>query len=316
MKSTTQYLSSYFLETIWPAFYATFQNKNSKNMYFSDICQFSTIIEKDICDVTREDCIYYVSELEKLKQSQKIAQSTLVKKVKEMSGLLHFMEENDTFTLDKNFRNFFTTIPVSRVKEEIHYNKIISLAELDKLIGYLKEADPLILLAVLLSFKTLLKTNEILNLRIEDFVIDRNHTAAVRIVTQSDDVRYNKLTDDIYEILESYLEQIPEGHEYLFSKHGDAPFSVHTLNRRLVAAFHAVHVKPYTYNSLRNTGITFSVSNGADVNVVAKAMGMKTKGHITRLSSLLVDINDTSEYVNVTVKKGKVDKRQRAKTEE
>lgn len=299
MRLPSIYLSNYFLTEIWPKFSVGFKNVNTKNTYFSDICLFSEFVEKDILEVNYNDCKRYMDYLNQSMAAGKLKQSTLVKKHKELSRLFSFICSN-RFRVPSTFSNFFIKMEIDTPKEEIHLSSIISITDIDMLLGYVKDTNAAVYIAVLLAFKQLLRTSEMVKLKISDIQVAKDEIPCLRIQQPSGHVRYNKLAVDVFRILNEYANTL--NGMYLISKDGVKPYSVRTIQKYLSDACTELQLNKFTYNDLRNTGTVNAVSNGAPIDTVKQEIGMRTNRHITRLNSLTLNYSNASDFINIELK--------------
>lgn len=300
---TSPYLSTYFLQTIWPRFHANFKSNRTKIEYYSECNTFADYIKKDIVEASEADAASYLSMLYTKQANQTIKYSTIHKKYKQLASLYQYMMENrEQFKELRLQENPFTTIVMEQKEEIIPYDKVIKVKELEHLFLYLKEHDPLCLCATRLSFEALLRLNEMITLHISDIILDANRIPCIQ-VARDGSIRHNKISQDTFDHLLNYIATIP-GKEFLFSKpNKEGCITMRTLQNRLQHACREVGLSNITFNDLRNTGITFSLSAGADIETVTKTLGLKSKGHITRLTSAVLNPNNTSDYVEEFVKR-------------
>ena len=293
-------LSQYFLDTIWPHFMAGFRNPSTKDSYFSDICTFSEFIKKDILESTFEDCKRYTEYLYVQKAAGAIKQSTIVKKHKELSALFTFIC-NGKYQVPRDFTNWFIKIEVEVPTSSIHANTVLSVTDIDILVGYLRENNEICFIAFLLALKQMLRTSEMVNLKVPDITLDEQNVPCLRIKESSGHVRYNKIAPDVFEAIMHLISDGRNG--YILSKDGRKPYAKRTLQKYLSDACAALNMKSITFNDLRNTGTVYSISNGASIELVNQELGMVSNRHITRLQNTVVTFNNASDYVNVELKK-------------
>jgi integrase len=302
MRQPSIYLSEYFLTIIWRKFSSNFKNPNTKDTYFSDICSFADFIKKDIPDATYNDCILYIDDLKKRRAAGEFMLSTVAKKHKELSGLFTYIKSQN-FDIPDDFNNWFRKIEVELPSSAISANKVLSVTEIDQLIGYLRQNNIICLIALLLSFKQMLKTSEMINLKVSDITLDSQNNPFIRLPSIHGEFRYNKLSQDVLSLLIEHTASFDGG--YILSKDGKVPYSKRTLQKYLQEACKNSGIEnTYTFNDLRNTGTVFAISNGAAIGTVKNELGMITNRHITRLKSLVINFNDAGSYVNIELKQG------------
>lgn len=253
-------------------------------------------------DFSYDNCCQFFEDLQYKKNK---TYATCVKKRRQLSSIFNYAVSNsDKYSeLPNDFQNYFAEIPLNEDEQTIKFNSIISLNELDKLIQYTKENEPLCMLAIIFSFKMMMRISEFINLQwsaIED-AIDGN---PLRVETATGP-HYLKLPDDIATILDDYLMRLPSKPIYVFSKgmniNGtDKPFVTRAMTQKLTKACKKAEIEHYTFNDLRNAGITYAAANGCPIEILSKSVNMKGVSHINRLTSMKdLNITSASDYTNI-----------------
>lgn len=292
------------MEVIWTTFSMGFQNKQSVNSYFCDICLFADFIQKDILEATNEDAYRYMNMLINEHAKGKIRKSTVIKKYRELSRLYRYLEKNEAgFSGVHGITNIFEKVPTLEQQEIIPYERVLDVYTIDKLIGYLRENDTMTLMAVLFAFKMMLRMDEFRRLKVGDIIMNHEGEYGLRIFSKNE-YRYNKIPQDMVECILEYVKD-KQDDEYLFSKpNKNEVYTDRMLNNYLRNTFKKIECDThYTFNNLRNTAIAFSRSNGADVEMIAATIGMRSTTHRKRLDSLKVSFNNAGDFVNILLEK-------------
>lgn len=300
--SKNPFFSDLFWEQIFPSYFSSFTSNNTKRSYFSTISEFTCFIEKDPLLVSKEECQLYFDTLQKQAADSKIKPSTILTKKKQLSSLFSFIINNhNRFYGCPIIENYFLELSLPETQEIIHANRVISIQELDQLVGFLLENDLMCLVAVLFSFKAMLRPNEFLGLKTYDF-FQNEDAVVIRLKNQQGFFTYSKLPDDVFQIIqEKYIPLLSPDCPLLFpNKKKNGVVTLRTLRNHLEAAENAVGIKYFTFNDLRNSSIAYAASNGANVQTIADTLGYKTKSHMARLKSLTdLTFPNATDYIHV-----------------
>lgn len=292
--------SSYFLNIVFPSFCSDCLEQKSSHAYYRFTLSefFSFVPSYD--DFTLENCTAFFEEVKK-----KNKYSTCVKKRRQLASIFSYaIEHADVFTeIPPDFQNIFMEIPLMEPKQEIHPNKVISLPELDKIITYTKNNDVLCMFAIMFAFKTMLRAEELRNLKWSD-VIETSDGFALQVCS-NEEQRYIFLPEDMGELLVEHLNTLEEA-VYIFSKDGSSILTGGALRYRLRKACDVSGIPRYNYNDLRNAGIAYASSQKCPADILAQNINMKKKSHISRLTSLSsIIFPDAAEYTNIIFKTGR-----------
>lgn len=292
------YLSKYFMEHVWPRFSATFKSPKTKNYYYVEICNFATFIKKDILSASVEDAQAYIDMLQARVSSCELMKSTLQKKYKALSSFYSYINNHRYYFVQvKEFVHPFLPIIIDMQEEVIHEQSVLKVSEYEKLTKYLYNNDLMCLCAVIFAHESLLRLQEILALKVSDIVIDANKEASVQLIKKKK-IRYNKIPDASMEFVMEYINAHPDI-THLFAsptKKGEC-YTSRALQLRLKKACKSSGIKDYTFNDLRNTGITYALSAGAPLDTVTESLGYQSTGHITRLTTAVVNMNKSCDYI-------------------
>lgn len=301
MKEPSIYLSATFLNIVWPEFSKGFKREVTKNLYFSDICEFTDYIKKDLLDATIDDGNAFLAHLEN--QGQKY--STRLKKYRELSSIFTFISKNPYLIHREEFLNPMAQISLEPIDSSIVRESILDLPTLDKLIAYVTNQDSLCLMALILSIKLLLKTSEMVALKKSDFFYDDRGNLCVEVINNTTNHRYLKLPEDVVQPVLNYLESVPDGQYLFYNLKKNTPYTIRTIQNRLTNAFKQIGSKPYSLNEIRNTGIFFCFNSGVSAADIANTIGYKSATHIRRLECTCYELPANSVDLNMVALKFK-----------
>lgn len=282
-----------------------FKSQKTQLSYCCAINEFFDFAKKDIGKIAGTDCIRYIESLEAKRNAGRLKTSTLIKKRYQISSLFSYLSTpyaKERLKLPDSFCNYFLDIKTEEPPRSLRYEKIPTVKELDILHRHLMEHDPMIGIAVLLSFKGFLTTQQFLHLCVTDFYLDANDKMIVRIKNPAFplDQRYNSIPDDVKELLFSYFDTLSIRQSRLFAKKNGSFYTDRTLCKRLKEACAECGINSYTFNDLRNAGAAFALSYRAELSVVANSLGYRTTRHIRRLESVKIAINDAADYMGIS----------------
>ena len=288
-----------------------FKSKSTQENYCLAINEFSDYIKKDLLNASSDDCRRYILHLEAKRNSGQLRNSTLAKKKYQLSSLYSAFCEvhaRKTLSLPEDFMNHFSNIRTDVPPESFRYEKVPNLKDIDALHRFLIKNDPMTDIAVLLSFKGFLTTEEFRTLTVSDFLVDAGGRMVVRIANPAFplEIRYNSVPEDVKDILMPYFDAIGrrKSHDVLklFAKKNGSLYTARALRLKLQNACETCGIPRYTFNDFRNAGVVYAVSYHADVSVVANSLGYKSNTHLRKLSSLQVTVNDAAELMGISFK--------------
>ncbi|MBR6922943.1 MAG: hypothetical protein IKH50_00185, partial [Oscillospiraceae bacterium] len=143
---------------------------------------FFDVTGSDLLRCHRDAAVKYLAELSRRVENKDMKYSTSVKYRKFLSAFLSWCEaekESGNDCVPENFHNVMKDIKSEQYEESYKLEEMPELSELDRLIGYLKENDRLVLAVVMLSIKCLMKTGEIIPLKCRDIVTDSTGKAFI-----------------------------------------------------------------------------------------------------------------------------------------
>lgn len=266
---------------------------------------FSDFFEVTRCDILKagvEKVGKYMQVLRERYETEKIRYSTMEKYYKVLSAFCTYacrtaadakargLEVNP---LLDGFENRFLYFPVKAREEKFAFEKVISLAELDLLIG--AADDDLTLASILLAFKCFLKSSDMIALTSEDIGTDEKGNCFLMLHERKEAV---KIPKDVKPVL-MRLKALGDG--YLFRNTRTKQFTQKSLIMRLSKACEAAGIKNYTFNDLRNSAAVFAASNGATAKELKESMLHRSASHSAKLTSLKVNLNPAESYMHINV---------------
>lgn len=291
-------LATYVLTVVFPNFKEQLAEEKTQKDYEYAVLEFF----KEYPEYSYENCCLF---FEDLKYKKKKSHSTCVKKKGQLSSIFNYMLANlDKYTeLPSGFENFFAQVPLKANAEVIEFNRVISISELDKLIGYTKENDPLCMFAILFSFKMMMRISSFIKLSWDlfDEVLEGR---PLRAETPTGP-HYLKMPSDIVYLLHEYMNQLPSRPTYIFSSKNqltntDKHLTDRALRKKLDVACQKSEIKYVSFNDLRNAGISYAVSNGCPIDVLCESLNKKSIHHIDRLTSLnTIKFTSAADYTNI-----------------
>lgn len=277
-------MRDYVINKLCPDFFSTNGlSEKTRTGYLLAIKEFLDV-HPDITQISLDDCKQYINGMI---EEKKLKYSTIVKKKKQLSSFFAFIDKNREHypALAATFVNYFSQFVIQPDKEEIKANKVISLDELDRLIGYTHENDRMCLNAIVLSFKVMLRMSELIRLQWSD-IFETEKGYLLKITNEKGNSRYTVLPEDVFNVIMEYGKTVPDT-SYLFQGKGKKyTVTPKTLMNKLSLAEKKLKTKHYTYNDLRNAGIAYAASQGCPPELLAQKIDLKHKIHLSRLTSL------------------------------
>lgn len=278
--------------------FETFQVRQKSATILAYAAEISSVCSFFSCDflaLTPDMCEAYLTYLNGKVESGELKTSTVTKKFHQLSSFARFVSLQGI-----GFLNPFAGLFVEEAKEEIPPASIVSFDALDAVIGVLLEKrDYPTYFAVLMSLKLMLRISEFRLLKFHSFVFDESTSSCVvRVQSESGDVRYVKVPDDLYRLIESFH---TTRDEFIMSRTGLKPENSRWLQRHLKEACEEAGVSSFNYQDLRNTGIYTAGRNGIFVGDLQEQLGHKSSRHIERLTSIGVRPLAATDFVNIYI---------------
>lgn len=281
----------------------TYKEVSARASVYAD---FFAVTGADLLRCQRDTIVMYLNVLGSRVEKEAMKRSTSIKYRKFLSAFLSWCEaekESGNEDVPDGFRNVMKDIRSEESGEVFRLEEMPGLSELDKLIGYLKEKDRLVLTAAMLSMKCLLKTGEIVPLKRRDILSESGGKTFIIVEGRTVPIF---VPEDISGLLDETVGAAGTSQWLFPSRKNGGHLEVSFFQRHLSNACKSAGVRRMTFNSLRNMASVMAVSAGADVVKLNEDLGNKTKTHIAKLESLPLRYSDSGDrYVNLTFKEGR-----------
>lgn len=278
-------------------------SQSTRISYRSIITEFETLIEKATKDATIDDCEKYLDYLEKRTLDGTLKRSTKIKKCKILSSYFSFIIRNASKYEIKDVPTNLFKDKLEDKEEGISFSKTRNLTDIDIILENSKEDYPMVYICVAMAHKCLLRTSEILNIRLSDIYYLEDDTCVISILdARSKKLRYLHMTKDFTEFLDAFIEEYDTNRIYLIEKGDGKPYAVRTVQKYLRDICIANHIEPFTFNDLRNMGIANALQNEMPIPDLMDAIGMVTSRHKQRLTNLKLPYSEAGKYINIELK--------------
>lgn len=161
----------------------------------------------------------------------------------------------------------------------ISYKNLPKYEDIDKVFEYLKDKeDKTTFTAISLALILSLTTQEICDLKRKQFFIDKNGEAGIRIYTDKQVDRFLFIPDNLKELILTVRgdRNSTSAEDYLLLNKQQRPLSPRVIQKNLHDACIDCDVEPFTLSSLRTLSISNIISQGADLNELARRNGTGT----------------------------------------
>lgn len=260
---------------IWPAFEAHFRSDTTKASYWSDLCEFSEIIGKDILSVSKKDVEHYYEYMMKKVKDGKLQPASMKKKMMELHSFCAYLKENkEGFRVPDCFDDFFYTYLPHLEKQE-RYARSVSAEYVDKLLCA-SQNDRMVYTVLTLLYRIGLSSTEICSLKEDAPAIYDN--GPYLYVEERNQALY--LPDDVLKVLDRYMETRGENAFLFYNKRGK-PLNTMYISRMMKKYADIAGIPSCSARDLRNTCACNLFSYHAGAEQVAAYMGV-TCTHIQR----------------------------------
>ncbi len=273
------YLSEKTKSILWPDFAAHFKSSTSWASYWSDLCEFAQIVEKDITRAGAEDVRrYYQIMTEKVKRGE-LQPGTPAKKFRELHSFSDFIcRERERYGLPDSFADhFYGYLPFLSKQEK--YARVMPVEDVDRLLKA-AEKDRMAYTIFVLMYRVGLSSTEICDLETEDIGIYENGAYVTPRERQSGVF----IPEDALAVLESYMGQREERPTFFYNRRGN-PLNTMYISRMMKKYTALAGIPAYSSQMLRNTCAYNLFSYKASPGQVAAQMGV-TDTHVKRYRKL------------------------------
>lgn len=271
----TCHLSPFVIQEIWPEFQKHFRSETSWGSYWSDLCEFSEIVKKDILAITGKDVRIYYQYLMQKEKNGNLQAASVKKKFMELHSFSSFLcERQEVYGLSGKFQDYFYEYIPHLAKQE-KFAKSVPVFRIDKLLCA-AENDRMSYAILVLLYRMGLSSTEICQLKKDAAAIYEN--GAFLEVEGRRHALY--IPDDVLQVLELYMETRKENPYLFFNRRGN-PLNTMYLSRMLKKYSDAAGIPSCSARELRNTCACNLFSYRACEEQVADHMGV-TCTHIRR----------------------------------
>ena len=273
------YASEQLGQVIWPDFANNFKSESSVGSYLSDINEFMDFIKKDFLILSASDVNNYYNEMKAKVTNGDIQGNTMAKKFKELHSFAMFIIENrKEYCVPDTFRDFFFEY-LGFVEKQEKLAKTIPLDHMDRLLAAAQDNLMAYCILVLLQ-RVGMTSTDVIELKPSDFAVYDNGVYAFL----QDRERVFFIPDDVYKILEQYMQTINQS-EYLFVNSRGNPLNTMYISRLLKKYTQKAGVPSYSAESIRNSCAAMMFAYGVPAKSIAAQMGT-TMLHINRYKNM------------------------------
>ncbi|WZL71420.1 tyrosine-type recombinase/integrase [Clostridiaceae bacterium 35-E11] len=288
-------------EQILSNFLSRFKKEKTKQDYRRDIINFTEFIEKDYLEADMDNCKAYIEHLAKKMDEKKIARTTAEKLYSQIYSFFNYLEINEHIAY-----NHLKKISKPTATRVISKEKIVTWEELDKIISVLKTYNLRDFAALMLIFTSGLTLSETVNLKWNQFVIDKSGNIGIILKLRHKE-RYVKVHKDIWNLLKDYKTKNLKTvglDSYVFLNNRGTSITGRWLRMVLKQACIAANIhKEYTPRDLRHAFAAYTLKNGASSEQVKEQLGWSTENLAKRYLYAIQDIQDNAvDYLNFSLK--------------
>lgn len=282
--------------------------EKTRRDYKREILRFTEFLGKDYLYANRKDCESYINSLKDKARKGKISIFTVEKIYIYLFSFFNYIESVKLVYkfIPSSFFNHFKSVKKPAAPRSISSDKIISLSELDQLIGILKEGNFRDYIALMLIFTSGLTLKEATILKWNQFIEDANGNIAIEFTIKNNEKRYIKVSTDIAELLAKYRESIgpvsKDSHVFL-NKFGK-PISGRWLRKVLTDACKKAEFEHiYTPRDLRHSAAALCLKNGSSAQKAKEQFGWSNTKLADRYNYSISVLEDNAiDYLNIKIK--------------
>lgn len=289
-------------EEILYDFLSRFKREKTKQDYKRDIIHFTELIQKNYLEADYDNCKAYIDHLKKRIDEKKLALTTVEKLYSQIYSFFNYLEINQYIPY-----NHFKQINKPTASRLIAKEKIITWEELDKIISMLKNYHLRDFAALMLIFTSGLTLSEVVNLKWNQFVVDRTGNVGIVLKMRYGE-RYIKVHKDIWDLLKNYktneLKTVNLDNYVFLNKRG-TKITDRWLRMVLKKACKEAKIgKEYTPRDLRHAFAAYTLKNGATAEQVKEQLGWSNQNLAKRYLYAIQEIQDNAvDYLNFCLKK-------------
>lgn len=305
MKSS-EYFSDEFLTKVW-AYFANKYTKSSHSLdnVYSSLRRMCEYLQKEPLKVTSADAERYKAHLLSLADARKLKISYVMASFAQIKSFYSLITEHK-FVLAEyvgiSYTDPFQFVYISRQTEnELTYQDLPSMEDVDKLLTYFKERNYMMYAAVILAYVMGLTVEELAKLKKNNIVRDQtNYYISFEKRAYADDNRYLLLKNDVADVLFSTISKSSPPFIYVLCNK-DKQYSVRSLQRHLADGCKELEIPNITFSSLRNAALCMMLQGGCSVEEVARHAGLEGRWlcRFEKIDKKLV--SDAATYLNFMI---------------
>lgn len=269
-------------------FSMSLRKEKTRINYKKTIDEFLNLVQKNFIHIDRYDAEAYITYL----KQKKMTARSIYNHISILSSFSNYIIENQL--ADNDFINYFYTIIRPSIENYVSKDHIPTTLELNKLLEAAAD-NPTYYLIISLVVRCGLTEEEIFNLNIGDFIIDKAGHKAIRINKQTR-IRYVKIPEDIAVILDKYFsnKDTSDKEKPLFMSRKGNRLAIRTIQYNINKITEKAKIgKKVTLQDLRSYAAAVMLKSGASAIDVANTLGSVNVGWMQRYDRILPDLDNT-----------------------
>lgn len=249
-------------------------SENTTYSYIKDITLYSNYLEKrfDITNVKKIEKNHIKAYLKYLKQTKKLSQSSISRKLTSIKQFHKFLKLEDIVKIDES-----TYIELLKIDKKLP--SVLSIEEVDLLLDSLKMDTPLNIrnkTMVEVLYATGVRISELINIKINDIHINQGY---IKIIGKGNKERIVPLSDESIKLLKLYITDSrvklsKEYNNYLFLNYDGNKMTRQgfwKILKKLVSE--AGITKDISPHTIRHSFASHLLENGLDLRYVQELLG-------------------------------------------
>ena len=275
----SEYISELFLTEVYPYIESKFRNKTSKYNYRTELNRICNYCKKDFVDLTESDVRRYMDAMAsgtlKNANDKPFTKMGISVRLSCLRSIANSLESSEgLFPIPSDYSSPFKRITIADTPD-IKLERVPTVEDIDCI---LKTADDQMRVLTLLAYRCCLTVSELMELKVEQFAVDKNDRLFIHFKPAIAPERDVKIPGDIRPEVERYLNRIGPNATYVFvNKRGNA-----YIEKTLSLAYKKVVIQAqtsarWTLQDIRNAGISHILYSGAKPEKVATFLGVLPK---------------------------------------
>lgn len=258
------------------------KNKRSKQEYFYIINSFCKSCGVDYINASLEDFQGYFENLQTAAIAGNISYKTICLRYSVLINFSSFIRAYAENYGIKNFTNYVIKVPKPSVSVMIKPSELPAMEQMDRLLAEAKN-DPTMYAMIALVFKCALTVEQVLSLKVENFINDSENNSGIYLPYQYKADRYIKIPNDIRIILNDFVIATGRNTDYLFLNRYGTPLTDRVVQKRFKALLKKARGNSneekwnFSLQDVRNLSITLMLQGNAKPEDVANYVGIDAK---------------------------------------